>query len=93
MIINKDIKRSIAQTFTAASERQGLHDHLLDVSGIARESAEAFNAGDWAYLVGLWHDGLKKWVEWNKISKKQSRRKCTRIEITQPSAGAVHIKP
>lgn len=55
------------------SEWQGLHDHLLNIASLAKEFAEVFNSGDWAYVAGLWHDVLKKWVEWNKISKKQSR--------------------
>ena len=38
------------------SEWQGLNDHLLNVAGIARKFAKAFNAGDWAYLAGLWRD-------------------------------------
>lgn len=54
MIINKNIKESIAQTFTAASEWQELPDHLLNVAGLARKFAEAFNTGEWAYLAGLW---------------------------------------
>lgn len=34
----------------------GLHDHLLNVAGIAKKFAGVFNAGDWAYLAGLGHD-------------------------------------
>ena len=38
------------------SEWHGLHDHLLNVANLAKQFAEAFNAGDWAYLAELWHD-------------------------------------
>jgi len=35
---------------------QRLEDHLKNVAEIARRFAENLNAGDWAYLAGLWHD-------------------------------------
>jgi len=37
------------------SEWHGLHDHLLNVAGLAKKFASAFNSGDWAYLAGLAH--------------------------------------
>ena len=43
-------------------EWHGLHDLLLNVASFARQFAEVFNAGDWAYVVGLWHD-LGKYSE------------------------------
>lgn len=33
-----------------------LEDHLKAVAEMARAFAAGFNAGDWAYLAGLWHD-------------------------------------
>ena len=33
-----------------------LEDHLKKVAEMARAFANDFNAGDWAYLAGLWHD-------------------------------------
>jgi CRISPR-associated endonuclease/helicase Cas3 len=33
-----------------------LEDHLKKAAEIARKFADDFNAGDWAYLAGLWHD-------------------------------------
>jgi CRISPR-associated endonuclease/helicase Cas3 len=33
-----------------------LNDHLNKMAEIARSFAKKFNAGDWAYLAGLWHD-------------------------------------
>lgn len=38
------------------SEWQKLEDHLRRTAENAREFASQFGAGDWAYLVGLWHD-------------------------------------
>ena len=37
-------------------EWQLLEDHLKNVAEKARLFAEAFGAGDWGYLAGLWHD-------------------------------------
>lgn len=41
---------------------QGLEEHLKNVAALARDFAADFNAGDWAYLAGLWHD-LGKYSE------------------------------
>ncbi len=41
---------------TPPSEWQPLEDHLYAVADKAREFAEGFGFGDWAYLAGLWHD-------------------------------------
>jgi CRISPR-associated endonuclease/helicase Cas3 len=35
---------------------QKLEDHLINVAKLAHEFAESFNAGDWAGLIGLFHD-------------------------------------
>ena len=43
---------------------QRLEDHLKKVGEMARESANDFNAGDWGYLAGLWHD--RKAVQYKK---------------------------
>jgi len=40
-----------------------LEDHLKKVAEMARTFAEDFNAGDWAYVVGLWHDPGKYTIE------------------------------
>jgi CRISPR-associated endonuclease/helicase Cas3 len=37
-------------------EWQLLSDHARAVAATARNFAEVFRAGDWAYLAGLWHD-------------------------------------
>lgn len=39
-----------------SSEWQPLEGHLKNVAEMARLFAEAFGAGDWGYLAGLWHD-------------------------------------
>jgi len=33
-----------------------LEDHLKKVAEMAGRFAEDFNAGDWGYVAGLWHD-------------------------------------
>lgn len=33
-----------------------LDEHLTSVAKAAKDFAEVFGAGDWAYLAGLWHD-------------------------------------
>lgn len=33
-----------------------LYSHLADTADRARQFGEAFGAGEWAYLAGLWHD-------------------------------------
>jgi CRISPR-associated endonuclease/helicase Cas3 len=33
-----------------------LEDHLRSTGERARRLAESWDAGDWAYLAGLWHD-------------------------------------
>jgi CRISPR-associated endonuclease/helicase Cas3 len=37
-------------------EWQRLEEHLRAAAEKARELAEVFGAGEWAYLAGLWHD-------------------------------------
>lgn len=37
-------------------EWQGLDQHLRGVAGMAAGFAKTFNADQWAYLAGLWHD-------------------------------------
>ena len=33
-----------------------LEDHLKAVAEMARKFADDFQAGDWGYLAGVWHD-------------------------------------
>src|SRR4030042_5661193 len=41
---------------TPPEEWHRLEDHLKKVAEIARSFGNEFNAGDWAYLAGVWHD-------------------------------------
>lgn len=52
------------------SDWQPLEEHLKNVAEKAKEFAEAFGAGDWGYLAGLWHDLGKP----NGIKPKTERR-------------------
>lgn len=45
-----------------SSEWHSLEAHLRSVAVLARQFAEPFGSGDWAYLAGLWHD-LGKYSE------------------------------
>ncbi len=45
------IRREDAQILT-----HDLPDHLRTTAALAREFADRFGGGDWAYLLGLWHD-------------------------------------
>jgi len=49
------------------SEWQPLEEHLKNVAEMARSFAESFNAGDWGYLAGLWHDIGKYSDEFQKM--------------------------
>ena len=35
---------------------QPMDIHLLNVAKLAKEFADEFGSGEWAYLAGLWHD-------------------------------------
>lgn len=47
-----------------------LKDHLKAVAEMARTFADDFNAGDWGYLAGLWHDLGKYSKEFQDYLKK-----------------------
>ena len=47
-------------------EWQPLEEHLRNVAEMAKEFAEDFGGGDWAYLAGLWHDLGKYQDEFQK---------------------------
>ena len=40
-------------------EWQRLEDHLRNVAEMAKGFADAFGAGEWGYLAGLWHDRVE----------------------------------
>ena len=49
---------------------QRLGDHLNEVAEKVRVFANEFNACDWAYLAGLWHDLGKYKIEFQKMLTK-----------------------
>lgn len=73
---------------------QLLEDHLRQTAETARSFAGAFDSGDWAYLVGLWHDLGKYSYDFqqmlidsqvdNTATKKHNRR------VNHSTAGALH---
>jgi len=46
---------------------QRLEDHLREVAEVARGFANDFQAGDWGYLVGPWHDIGKYTIEFQEM--------------------------
>jgi CRISPR-associated endonuclease/helicase Cas3 len=71
-----------------------LEDHLTRVAEMARRFGNEFNAGDWAYLAGLWHD-LGKYSEEFQARLLTASDSDTHIETkpTRPdhsTAGAQH---
>jgi CRISPR-associated endonuclease/helicase Cas3 len=73
---------------------QFLEDHLRQTAETARLFANAFDAGDWAYLAGLWHDMGKYSQDFQQLlidsqvddttAKKHNRR------VNHSTAGALH---
>jgi CRISPR-associated endonuclease/helicase Cas3 len=47
-----------------------LEDHLKNVAEMARTFGNDFNAGDWAYLAGLWQDIGKYKIEFQEMLTK-----------------------
>lgn len=48
---------------------QLLSEHLEETAKLARQFADAFGAGDWGYLAGLWHDAGKYSDEFQAMLK------------------------
>jgi len=71
-----------------------LEDHLKKVAELAQSFAEAFEAGEWGYVAGLWHD-LGKYSEEFQKRLRSSQDSDAHIEtkVGRPdhsSAGAKH---
>lgn len=60
-----------------------LDEHLKDTATRSRFFADTFNAGEWAYLAGLWHDV-------GKYSKEFQKRLHGGTKVDHATAGAQH---
>ncbi|CAI8970425.1 CRISPR-associated helicase/endonuclease Cas3 [Methylocaldum szegediense] len=62
----------VRQTETGAFVTHDLSDHLFGTAALARQFAETFGSGDWAYLAGLWHDLGKYRERFQRYIRKSS---------------------
>lgn len=70
---------------------QPLKEHLQNTAYLAKRFADKFNAGDWGYISGLWHDIGKYSVEFQEMMiKANSVEKAGRSHIDHSTAGAQH---
>jgi CRISPR-associated endonuclease/helicase Cas3 len=67
----------------------GLGEHLTAVSARAREFGEKFGVGDWAALVGLWHDLGKYHPDFQQMLRDAVLGKPTR-RVDHSTLGALH---
>ncbi|MDA0335470.1 MAG: CRISPR-associated endonuclease Cas3'', partial [bacterium] len=74
------------------SEWQLIEAHLTAVAEKARDNAEPFGAGDWAYLAGLWHDLGKYSDEFQTYirSAMEASAETQRGRVDHSTAGAQH---
>ncbi|MEW6377484.1 MAG: CRISPR-associated helicase Cas3' [Thermodesulfobacteriota bacterium] len=72
-----------------------LEDHLKKVAEMARNFANDFNAGDWGYLAGLWHDLGKYSGEFQDKIKKDIDAHIESLisRVDHSTAGAQHAIP
>lgn len=52
----------------------GLLEHSKGVARLAEKSCKAFGSGDWAHLIGLWHDLGKYNPDWQVYLRRNSGR-------------------
>jgi CRISPR-associated endonuclease/helicase Cas3 len=64
-------------------EWERLEDHLRGVADLASDFAAAFDARDWGYLAGLWHDLGKFLPEF------QERLRGSAVRVDHAGPGAV----
>jgi len=67
-------------------EWQPLDEHLKNVAEKARSLADAFRAGDWGCLAGLWHDVGKFSYEFQKKLHEHDEN----VRVDHSTAGAQH---
>jgi CRISPR-associated endonuclease/helicase Cas3 len=73
--------------------RQSLEDHLNNVACLAKGFAETFNAGEWAYLAGLWHDIGKYSAEFQRrlhLLSDDENSETSPGKVDHSTAGAQH---
>lgn len=61
---------------------QPLEQHLKKTTEKVKHFASAFGAGDWGYLVGLWHDLGKCFPQFKKILyliNEENNKECLKI--------------
>ncbi len=73
---------------------QPMEDHLTNVAKMARASAEAFNAGEWGYLAGMWHDIGKYSDDFQRkigaLDGENARAETKSVHVDHSTAGARH---
>ncbi len=71
-----------------------LGEHLQSTATLAREFASRFGAGDWAYLLGLWHDLGKYQAAFQHriavLNDPEAHIESTPGKVPHAIAGAVH---
>ncbi|MFB3886686.1 MAG: CRISPR-associated helicase Cas3' [Thermodesulfobacteriota bacterium] len=67
-----------------------LEDHLGSVAEMARKFAEEFNAGEWGYLAGLWHD-LGKYQDEFQQKLIDSNDSDAAIHVNHSTSGALLV--
>lgn len=81
-----------AHTANSHDKWHDLREHLESVASLARQFAEPFEAGQWGYLAGLWHDLGKFSCEFQEYLLRQGSEDCQLRElkgkVDHTSAGA-----
>jgi CRISPR-associated endonuclease/helicase Cas3 len=67
-----------------------LIDHLTASAALAKQRADAFNAGNWAQLAALWHDLGKYSVEFQRYIRGAASQ--ARGSVDHSTFGGVHAR-